>query len=39
MCKEYICFHIDGKYSQATKSVKPRIITNVIDCVIYIDAF
>ena len=37
--KEYLCFHIDGKYSQAAKCVKYRIMTKVIDYIFYIDTF
>ena len=32
-------FHIDGKSAQTAKFVKSRIITNVIDCVLYVDTF
>ena len=34
-----LCFQINGKYSQASKCVKSRIMTKVIDYVIYIDKF
>ena len=37
--KEYMCFHIDGKSSQASNRVKSRIMNEVIDCVISIDTF
>ena len=37
--KEYTCFRIDGKTSQAAKCVKYRIITKVIDCVLLIQIF
>ena len=37
--KEYMCFRIDGKYSQADKCVKSRTMTQVIDCVILTDIF
>ena len=33
--KEYMCFQIDSKYSQADKCVKYRIMTKIIDCVLY----
>ena len=37
--KEYFCFQINGKYSQAAKCVKSRILTDVIDCILTIDTF
>ena len=37
--KQYMCFQIDGKPTQATKCVKSKIMTKVIDCVIFIDTF
>ena len=37
--KEYMCFKIDGKYYQAYKCVESRIMTKLIDCVIYINTF
>ena len=35
--KEYMCFQIDGKYSQTANCVKSRINTKVVGCVISID--
>ena len=37
--KEYMCFQFYGKSSQAAKCVKSRIMTNVIDFVLYINTF
>ena len=37
--KEYMCFRIDGKYDQAAKCVKSRIITKIIDCVTSINTY
>ena len=37
MGKIYICFQRDGKTAQAAKFVKPRIMTEVIDCVLMIN--
>ena len=37
--KEYMCFQIDVESSQASKCVKSRIMTNVIDCVLLNDTF
>ena len=37
--KEYIGFHNNCKNSQASKCIKPRIMTKVIYYVIYIDTF
>ena len=37
--KEYTCFQIDGKYSQAAKCVKSRIMNKVIDYVLFIATF
>ena len=34
-----MCFQIDGKYAQAAKCVKSRIINMVVYCVISIDTF
>ena len=34
-----MCFQIDGKSAQTAKCVKSRIMTKVIDYVIYIDTF
>ena len=32
-----MCFHIDGKSAQASTCVKSKIITKVIDCVLYVN--
>ena len=37
--KEYLCFQINGKYSQAEKCVKYRIMTNIINFILSIDTF
>ena len=37
--KAYMCFHIDGKYSQTAKCVKSGIINKIIYCVILIGTF
>ena len=37
--KEYMCIKIDNKPAQAARCVKPRIMTKVIDCILYIDKF
>ena len=37
--REYFCFQINGKYSQAAKYIKSRIITKVINYILYIDTF
>ena len=37
--KEYLCFQIDGKYSQAAKCVKSRITNKVINSIYYIYKF
>ena len=37
--KEYMCFQIGGKSSQAAKCVKSRIMTKVIDCVPSVNIF
>ena len=34
-----MCFQIDGKYAQADKCVKSRIMTKAIDYVISIEKF
>ena len=34
-----MCFQIDGKSFQAAKCIKSRIMTQVIDCAIFIDTF
>ena len=34
-----MCFQIDGKYPQAAKCVKSRIMTKLIDCVLSIETF
>ena len=34
-----MCFHIDGKSAQASKCVKSRIMTNVIDYILLIDKY
>ena len=37
--KEYMCFLKDGKTDQATRCIKSRIMTKVIDYVLSIDTF
>ena len=37
--KEYLCFQINGKYSQAAKCFKYMIPTKVIDYILYIEHF
>ena len=37
--KDYLCFQINGKSSQVAKCVKSRIMTKVIDFILYIDTF
>ena len=37
--KEYMCFHIDGKYFQAANCTKSMIMNKVIDYVFSIDKF
>ena len=37
--KEYLCFQINGKYSQAAKCVKSRIMNKVVDYILSIDTF
>ena len=37
--KQYICFLKEGKFDQAARCIKSRIITKVIDYVISIDTF
>ena len=34
-----MCFHIDDKYAHAAKCVKSRILTKVVDCVLFIGKF
>ena len=37
--KDHTCFLIDSKHDQIDKCVKSRIMTKVIDCVLFIDTF
>ena len=37
--KEYMCSQKDGKTTQATRCIKSRIMTKVIDSVLLIDTF
>ena len=37
--KEYMCFQVDGKSSQAANYVKSRILNKVVDCIILVDVF
>ena len=37
--KEYMCFQNDVKTDQATRCIKPRIITKVIDSILSVDTF
>ena len=37
--KQYMCFQIDGKPTQASKCVKSRLMNNVIDYVLLIYTF